>query len=552
MLTGARTSVMILLLAAILRLLWLDLRPAHFDEGVNGWFVDGMTRDGFYHYDPTNFHGPLHFYSLFLSQTLLGRNLWALRLPTALVGIGCVALVLGLGRYFDRRACRWAALGVAVSPGMVFYGRDAIHETWLVFFLLLTLWGIAGLWKSGERVSLWAVAAGVTGMVLTKETYLIHVAAFLLAIPTLQLVERFSASAPLPWPRQLWNEVDLRRTWMISAAVIIFFYSGALLDWPAPQPANPDGTYPPMGSVAGLVETFSAWIATGTRGATGHEKGWYYWLELLCPEFIGPAASLFGAPSYLLHRATYEFPALLGLLAAPWLLRPGSNRLSRYLAIYGAGVLAAYSLVPYKTPWCLISMMWPFHLIFGLAVVEARRLDRVLVSTAAVTICALSLAGSWALNFRNFTNEDEPYVYVQTLLDVNKLLDPLQRLVAGDRTNYHLIGYVLSNDHHPLPWLLGDFTRINLMDAETVPDLADAEFVLADDTIEEEVEAQLAGAFFKDRLRIRGHAAETSVLYMRADVFGVCFPGRRPEFHGRSDAPSDDSAPLSDFGASVK
>ena len=49
------------------------MKPPHFDEGVNGWFVDQMTQTGFYHYDPTNYHGPFHFYVLFLAQTLLGQ-----------------------------------------------------------------------------------------------------------------------------------------------------------------------------------------------------------------------------------------------------------------------------------------------------------------------------------------------------------------------------------------------------------------------------------------------------------------------------------------------
>ena len=47
------------------------MKPPHFDEGINGWFVDQMMKNGFYRYDPTNYHGPLHFYVLFLSQTLV-------------------------------------------------------------------------------------------------------------------------------------------------------------------------------------------------------------------------------------------------------------------------------------------------------------------------------------------------------------------------------------------------------------------------------------------------------------------------------------------------
>src|SRR5437868_9611827 len=58
----------ILALGTFLRFFLLTIKPPHFDEGINGWFVDQMMRTGFYRYDPTNYHGPLHFYILFLSQ----------------------------------------------------------------------------------------------------------------------------------------------------------------------------------------------------------------------------------------------------------------------------------------------------------------------------------------------------------------------------------------------------------------------------------------------------------------------------------------------------
>src|SRR5262245_9452600 len=50
----------ILAVAALLRLAWLPLRPPHSDEGVDGWFAEKVLSDGFYHYDPENYHGPLH------------------------------------------------------------------------------------------------------------------------------------------------------------------------------------------------------------------------------------------------------------------------------------------------------------------------------------------------------------------------------------------------------------------------------------------------------------------------------------------------------------
>ena len=85
---------LILALAAFLRLFLLGIKPPHFDEGINGWFVDQVMKNGFYRYDPTNYHGPLHFYVLLLFQSLFGRNVWALRMPIVLVSIACVWLAL--------------------------------------------------------------------------------------------------------------------------------------------------------------------------------------------------------------------------------------------------------------------------------------------------------------------------------------------------------------------------------------------------------------------------------------------------------------------------
>src|SRR5947199_6545556 len=117
----------ILGLAAALRVLFLGIKPPHFDEGINGWFVDQMVKDGFYRYDPTNYHGPLHFYILFLYQTLLGRNVWAIRLPVVLASIFSIHLTLKFEPFVGRNVSRLAALAMAVSPGFGFSGLYAIH-----------------------------------------------------------------------------------------------------------------------------------------------------------------------------------------------------------------------------------------------------------------------------------------------------------------------------------------------------------------------------------------------------------------------------------------
>ncbi len=164
--------VLILLLAALVRFASLDIKPPHFDEGINGWFVDQMTKNGFYAYDPTNYHGPLHFYLLFASLHLFGRNLWALRIPVILASLIAIFWIFQFRPFFSRTICYLAALGMAISPGFIFYDRYSIHEPWMVLFLIVLFWGILGISTSREPKYFWGFIMGLTGIILTKETYI--------------------------------------------------------------------------------------------------------------------------------------------------------------------------------------------------------------------------------------------------------------------------------------------------------------------------------------------------------------------------------------------
>ena len=228
----------------------LGIKPPHFDEGINGWFVDQMMKNGFYRYDPTNYHGPLHFYVLFLSQSLFGRNIWALRLPVVLVSIGCVWLTLKFEPFVGRNVSRIAALAMAVSPGFVFYGRYSIHEVWLQLFSMMFILGLLGLWGSGTSNYLWCAGMGMAGMILTKETYAIHVGCAVIAIPVLMVSCALSRVPDAKPAKQTWSYIDLVMVLGLGAAAIVVFYSGFFLNWngvkglfkplrPGPRPAPP-------------------------------------------------------------------------------------------------------------------------------------------------------------------------------------------------------------------------------------------------------------------------------------------------------------------------
>ena len=319
-------SIFILVLAFALRIAALDLRPAHFDEGVNGSFIDGMRTEGCYRYDPANYHGPLHFYTLFAGQQLFGRSLWVMRMPTVLAGTALIGLMLAFHRFFAWRTVWISALAAAISPAMVFYSRYAIHETWLPFFTVLAVYGGFGIVRrEGRAGDLWAFGIGIAGMILTKETYLVHWVAALLALVAVRCLEflvPLAQRAQRPRPADLFSgrtpEADVaavsRHAYFSNrqiltvlttcTAAVLLFQSGFGMHWPG---------------VPGMLDTFRLMAAKGTTAEVGHNKEFFYWLKLM---------------------AWYEWPALLGLAAAPLLSLRRSPLPATVLVVAGA-LLAA-------------------------------------------------------------------------------------------------------------------------------------------------------------------------------------------------------------------
>jgi uncharacterized protein (TIGR03663 family) len=516
---------LIIALAAFLRFFLLGIKPPHFDEGINGWFVDQVMHNGFYRYDPTNYHGPLHFYVLLLFESLFGRNLWALRLPVVLVSIACVWLVFKFEPLVGRAVSRIAALAMAVSPGFVFYGRYAIHEVWLQFFSMLFILGLLGLWKRGTLTYLWYAGMGVTGMILTKETYAIHVVCAMAAIPVLVGFNWLSRIPDAKPAKQTWSWVDLGMIVIVGGFAVIFFYSGTFFNW---------------SGVKGLYLAFKAWSETGAAGH-GHEKAWDYWLKLMGPSWEVRRADFFG----------YELPMLAGLIlsfifgVAILLRRQFCQKFNlglRYLAIYGVGSLVVYSYVKYKTPWCIVSFGWPFLFVFGGAILLVRPKHLRTAQWTIGVILAISLVSSIWLNYFRCSSPDEPYAYVQTYNDMFKLTKPLLTLAKRDPSNYHLTGHLIRSSVYPLPWVFGDFDRIGYYEGGNMPANIDGDFLLVQQDKIKDVESKLKGTYFTEMMTLRNYQ-EPSKIFFSATVFKDLFPGRKPEFVGGAQKSAPTPAP---------
>jgi len=130
------SSGIVTALAVFLRFYWLGLKPFHHDEGVNGFFLTNLVRDGAYKYDPANYHGPTLYYITLAFTEVFGLETVPVRWSVAVWGVALVVMALYLRRYIGQVGALATAAFLAISPGMVYISRYFIHEIFFVFLAL--------------------------------------------------------------------------------------------------------------------------------------------------------------------------------------------------------------------------------------------------------------------------------------------------------------------------------------------------------------------------------------------------------------------------------
>ncbi|MDD5109614.1 MAG: glycosyltransferase family 39 protein [Patescibacteria group bacterium] len=137
-----------------------------------------------------NDHPPLHFAAIWLSTHLFGINLFAVRLPSALYGVGAVLLVmLILRRWRQPQGALVAGAILALLPWHIFISRQAIQESGVIFWILAAL--LAAVYVGNDalprrpRALGWAMLGATLGLgLLTK-----YSAAIVLAPLTVMAVQ---------------------------------------------------------------------------------------------------------------------------------------------------------------------------------------------------------------------------------------------------------------------------------------------------------------------------------------------------------------------------
>ncbi|MFP5286806.1 MAG: flippase activity-associated protein Agl23, partial [Thermoanaerobaculia bacterium] len=468
--------------ALALRLVWLDNRPLHHDEGVNGWFLHRLL-DGYrWEYDPEKFHGPFLYFFGAPFVLLLGMGEIALRLPVALASAAMIPLLLPLRRRLGSEGVTAAAWLLAVSPSLVYYGRDLIHETYLVA-LTLALIAAAVRWleeRRGRDLILAALALSLLFSV--KETAALTLASLLLGALAAWLAE--GRGRPLPLAGEGRGVVFLLALVLVVPYVLLYtsFFT------------NP----------AGLVDSFRAYLPWTEKGfeGSGHEKPWPYFLRLLARfEPLALAGGVLGSAVAILRRHRRDGFGLF--VAVAWMAQ-----------------LAAYSAIPYKTPWLAMNVVLLLALSTGVLFGELGRRRPSGAVRAAITAAGL-LAVAWSasravdVSFLRYDDEGLGLVYVQTNRDLRGLMALIQGAAERSPRGRALAIRFYTGNRWPLPWYLRDYTAV--LYSNEVPRDPGGDVLICEPGQEQELRQRLRGRYLRRQYTLR-HKVEL-VVYVSARVW---------------------------------
>ncbi|HEX6278632.1 MAG TPA: flippase activity-associated protein Agl23 [Pyrinomonadaceae bacterium] len=207
---------LVTLLATFLRFYWLGLKPFHHDEGVNGWFLTNLFRDGVYKYDPANYHGPTLYYISLAFVEVFGLETVVVRWSVAIWGVFIVVLAFYLRRYIGQIGALSAAAFLAISPGMVYISRYFIHE---IFFVFLALGFVLAVMMFMDRDKAGPGAIAWMALVLLV----------CFSPPALHIPPQYAGESTLA----LWG---MRFGLYAFAGVLIFFIIKLLLEWRSGRP----------------------------------------------------------------------------------------------------------------------------------------------------------------------------------------------------------------------------------------------------------------------------------------------------------------------------
>ncbi len=568
--------------ATFLRFFMLGLKPFHHDEGVNGFFLTNLFRDGVYKYDPANYHGPTLYYITLAFAKVFGLETIPVRASVAIFGVLMVVLAFFLRRYIGKIGALSAAVFLTLSPGMVYISRYFIHEIFFVFLSLAVVLSVvffiekrkAGVfaiawmvlllfvcflpsalslasslggtseaavwafriaffiveavlvyfvirmihdWDSGRPVYLLLASASVALMFATKETGFITLGTMMIACVCVwiwkglienEVIQRnkfkvllaghavlgFGALAyyqslidGVKWlydyflgdnaikePFAFYSIVALGFTTLVTWAVFLFYFKqenttelseSADLTWTNFRKALGSGNdlLLMIAAIATIfiylsVLFFSSFF-TYAEGVGKAFEAYMIWTKTGSKDHTQN-----GLLGYLKWGLKVEAPLLfLSTLGALIALLKAKHRFAMFAAFWAFGLFAAYTIIPYKTPWLALSFYLPMCIIAGYGISEllaAKRAALKAVGAISLVLGSTILAyQTYDLNFVRYDDEEMSYVYAHTKRPFLDLVAKIEYYAEKSGKLNDASVEIVSPDYWPLTWYLNNYKK---------------------------------------------------------------------------------------------
>ncbi len=334
---------------------------------------------------------------------------------------------------------------IAISPGAIYLSRYFIHESLFVFFTLGIVVAALKYYDTGRGAYMILASISTALMVATKETWIMNGPVLLIALISTTLYfwlrdllssrRQAGRSAFSGWfetiIQRMGGPIPIATIVLVAIAVFIIvnvlFYSSFFTNYPK--------------GVRDALKTLNLW----RQRTHEHEHPWYqyiYWM--------------------IWEEGVVVLLSSLGALIALW---RANNRLALFLALWSFGLLAAYSLVGYKTPWISLNFIVPMALTSGytaqVAYEKLREYNQTLfLVLPAVLIVALCGYQLYQLNFVHYDDDQLPYVYAHTKRQMLTMLDQIERVAQKNGTGTDTGIAIVSPDYWPLPWYFRDYKRV--------------------------------------------------------------------------------------------
>lgn len=405
--------------ALLLRFIILDARTIHIDEGM-GLRASALFWEGLWQYSPANGHGPTLFILGALLKATTGLTIITARAAMVIVtmlAIGMLAAYLRSRVSFPALIVLLLSLGL--SSGMTFFSAYFIHEMLFILFTVMAYCAMDAWWEKKRGALLIAALSSCVLMYATKETAILTWAAWIIATCVLLFDEP-----------DLWKHV---RTFpwrifflglLLAGCLWIILFSGGF--------RSPEG----------VKDALQALMKWSERASVMHHRPFWYFGALLL---------------------AHEFPLVLGAsaLAAGLFHQDLWNRKLTWVAVWWVSIFFIYSIIPYKTPWCIPNIILPLGIFmtFGFDVLWRRnpRAHHILAFVTALLV-GMQCVITWN---DTFVHPDEEgtltYAYLQSnqnLTKMTNILHDLSLLRGGSAMPMQIIGnadellYVLTEPYN--------------------------------------------------------------------------------------------------------